>query len=443
MTMPSLINLRTFWREFAPLTSTVSLGSSLQQRGTSGASDIQRSAQRQYKPTKHGACRSQEWRRRAASATAGSSSLECTRGEKLQRHAERGVPDRSLSGACLKPNLFSSACAMQRKIHDARIPFPASMYAPSGVAAPPRARATPKVIRLLAATFNAGNAEPSADLSPWIPRNGEGYDVIVVGTQECTWSGKAHKSKKKDDGGDSSDEDLATPHVVSAGGVTSGNAATPSAAAVAGDVPSAVPSEAASVPHPASGSAPQPPATPLLLASPKAPQASLFAAAERGLAGGGVKGALAGVGSYLSGQPTLSASCDFFRVVSHHVGPDFTLVQSLLMWQIGIEVFVRNELYPFVSAVESGSEATGLLGLTPNKVRCAELDRDQTWTHFPDFPGWCRCCATHPRHVPLLHQQPPRRAHQARRAPKRKCGLRLPCVVLARCPFHAPFFCRR
>lgn len=244
------------------------------------------------------------------------------------------------------------------------------MYAPSGVAATPRARATSKVIRLLTATFNAGNAEPSADLSPWIPRNGEGYDVIVVGTQECTWSGKAHKSKKKDDGGDSSDEDVATPHMATAGGVTTGNAAMPSAAAVAGEAPSAVPSEeAASVPHPASGSAPQPPGLSSSLVSPKATQASLFAAAERGLAGGGVKGALAGVGSYLSGQPTLSASCDFFRVVSHHVGPDFKLVQSLLMWQIGIEVFVRNELYPSVSAVESGSEATGLLGLTPNKVR--------------------------------------------------------------------------
>lgn len=75
MMKPSLISLRTFWREFAPLTSPVSLGSSL--RG--GVADFSGAARdeprpRREKPTTHGACRHQGWRLRAASAAAGSSS---------------------------------------------------------------------------------------------------------------------------------------------------------------------------------------------------------------------------------------------------------------------------------------------------------------------------------------------------------------------------------
>ena len=37
------------------------------------------------------------------------------------------------------------------------------------------------------ATWNCGNARPPDDLSPWLPKASDGYDIIAIGSQECDY----------------------------------------------------------------------------------------------------------------------------------------------------------------------------------------------------------------------------------------------------------------
>jgi hypothetical protein len=47
-----------------------------------------------------------------------------------------------------------------------------------------------RALSVLACTWNCGNARPPRDLAPWLPAGGGGHDIIVVGLQECTYTGK-------------------------------------------------------------------------------------------------------------------------------------------------------------------------------------------------------------------------------------------------------------
>jgi hypothetical protein len=168
-------------------------------------------------------------------------------------------------------------------------------------------------VRLLCGTFNLGNAKPEDDLSPWIPKFGGDYDIIVIASQECTYS---EKSKKGDD-----DDEDETPIALEA------------------------------------------------THSSRSFLAGARATAAEGLSSGGLLGAISSTASFISGQAAVAASCDFFAIVQRHLGLDFTLLQSVLMWQTGILVFIRRSFLPLVTCVESGAEATGLLGVAPNKAR--------------------------------------------------------------------------
>jgi hypothetical protein len=56
------------------------------------------------------------------------------------------------------------------------------------------------------------------------------------------------------------------------------------------------------------------------------------------------------------------------RFPQNYLGDEFVMIHSALMWQIGLLVFVRHALLPAVTDVRHGVEATGLMGITPNKV---------------------------------------------------------------------------
>ena len=60
----------------------------------------------------------------------------------------------------------------------------------------------PVKLKLLVASWNVGNAKPPKLLDEWVPAGGKGYDVIVIGAQECTYS-------EKDDTCDEADPDEA------------------------------------------------------------------------------------------------------------------------------------------------------------------------------------------------------------------------------------------
>lgn len=222
-------------------------------------------------------------------------------------------------------------------------------------------------VRLLCATWNVGNAKPDSDLSPWIPPNGEGFDLIVVGCQECTWgAGRARRGAEAEDDDDPEDGAAiaARPGDTPTGADADDSRARPVGAPTADEI---LPPGA-----PASQSAPAPlaPTLPVGLESARSSRGIVTAATE-GFSGGGFLSAIANTASFITGQSAAAASCDFFGIVQRHVGAGFALAQSLLLWQTGVMVFVRRSLAPLISNIESGAEATGLLGVAPNKGGCA------------------------------------------------------------------------
>ena len=46
-------------------------------------------------------------------------------------------------------------------------------------------------LRVLVGTWNAGNAPPAEDLSTWLRNDGDEHELVVVGSQECTYSPRA------------------------------------------------------------------------------------------------------------------------------------------------------------------------------------------------------------------------------------------------------------
>jgi len=45
-------------------------------------------------------------------------------------------------------------------------------------------------LKIFIGSWNVGNAFPPDDLSPWLPKDGIGYDIIAVGVQECKYGTK-------------------------------------------------------------------------------------------------------------------------------------------------------------------------------------------------------------------------------------------------------------
>lgn len=249
--------------------------------------------------------------------------------------------------------------------------------------APPPAAAD-RVLKILAATWNVGNERPSRNFSPWIPTGGGDYDVIVVGSQECTFrERKGHGSMAALPlGGAASPSSPSSPRASSprhdAAHGEDGDLLDTGFGGGGDDVDSddaesdggvdgfGVAEGGASPGHRAGGddAAPRAPSSRRLGwlggSSSNSSNSSSSRRPRRGASSKSVPTA-----------PKVASDCRFFEMVKAHVGPGFVCVKSVLMWQIGLLVFVRAQHAPHVTAVESGSEATGLMGVTPNKGGCA------------------------------------------------------------------------
>lgn len=59
--------------------------------------------------------------------------------------------------------------------------------------------ASKRTCSLFVGSMNAGNAPPSIDLSPWIPKHGGGFDIIAIGMQEASYSGDAPEEPANED----------------------------------------------------------------------------------------------------------------------------------------------------------------------------------------------------------------------------------------------------
>jgi hypothetical protein len=63
--------------------------------------------------------------------------------------------------------------------------------------------------------MNVGMKAPPDDLEPWIPKGGGGYDLIVVGVQECSYRNRARLASDDGAGGETDDEDDDTSNRIS------------------------------------------------------------------------------------------------------------------------------------------------------------------------------------------------------------------------------------
>lgn len=238
----------------------------------------------------------------------------------------------------------------------------------SGPPPPPPSGEPP--LRVLTCSWNCGNA-PVADLSPWIPKGGLGYDVIAVGLMECTFTEKTAKKSKKlaESGGqsdkaneaeeDDDDAEGETPMVEEAQkeeqmldvlkGSTLGkksykniNIKDITVSSVFSAVTDAASSAAASV-------------------------TSKVQTLSDAVMNSGVQGAVSVLATDLSSMGT----CATMDVIKEHVGKGFECVVSMLMVQIGLLVFVRRkgDNCPVVDKTKifTHSEGTGAFGMAPNK----------------------------------------------------------------------------
>ena len=238
----------------------------------------------------------------------------------------------------------------------------------SGPPPPPPSGEPP--LRVLTCSWNCGNA-PVADLSPWIPKGGLGYDIIAVGLMECTFTEKTAKKSKKlaESGGqsdkaneaeeDDDDAEGETPMVEEAQkeeqmldvlkGSTLGkksykniNIKDITVSSVFSAVTDAASSAAASV-------------------------TSKVQTLSDAVMNSGVQGAVSVLATDLSSMGT----CATMDVIKEHVGKGFECVVSMLMVQIGLLVFVRRkgDNCPVVDKTKifTHSEGTGAFGMAPNK----------------------------------------------------------------------------
>ena len=254
----------------------------------------------------------------------------------------------------------------------------------------------PLPLRLRICTWNVGNAEPTT-LHPWIPTCSD-FDLLVVGVQESTFSahtatGNSTSPARSRSGStiakpgpppdDEEDDDLScSPHIEAAAAFLAERSPARLARDTA-DVPAAVDARGPSptgAPHEAHSSTAR--RNHALLAGATAFLTSLVAKQQQrdnittsssGAAamptgadppkaalrqGGGVLNRLF-EGSKVR-PPTYSSSA-LFSLVKSHLGSEWKEVRTLVMWQIGISVFVRKSIAHLITAVDSDCQATGAL----------------------------------------------------------------------------------
>ena len=165
-------------------------------------------------------------------------------------------------------------------------------------------------LRVLCATWNLGNAEPPSNLSPWIPLNGAGCDIIAVGLQECLYT---HTNLS----GEERDVDAAEIEHLSNSGRT------------LADLHNSVHGK---------------------------PNALLTGAEQLATA---LRESLGFFSLPMEG-------CPAFDLITRHVGPEFECAASALLWQTGLLVFTRRGRVS-ADSVHTAHFATGVLGIGANK----------------------------------------------------------------------------
>lgn len=64
----------------------------------------------------------------------------------------------------------------------------------------------------------------------------------------------------------------------------------------------------------------------------------------------------------------------------NHLGDGWQSVARVMLWEIGLFVWVRDTLAHDVQAVQTGKEATGLMSICPNKGGCVVSMRIRSTT---------------------------------------------------------------
>jgi len=237
------------------------------------------------------------------------------------------------------------------------------MSAPSPSAPSPSAP-----LRVLVGTFNVGNARPKEDFAPWLPRHGEGFDVIAVGVQESTYTSTHHEHGHDDD--DDDDEAAAAPGSSSAAAAAEHpehhHSAIGSLARRIGDAAAGAAGAVAHGVHEASHRT----LSEHLSHAQGAAQSAAHAAVSKGAAiardPASVTAAMGAAAAAAASHASVVAS-----MIKAHLGEEFECVVGLLMFQLGLLVFVRRAAALKVDEVETRCEGTGLMGIAPNKGGCA------------------------------------------------------------------------
>lgn len=254
-------------------------------------------------------------------------------------------------------------------------------------------------LKILTCTWNAGNARPPTNLDPWIPSKGGNYDIIVVGFQECTFKEKKKKesSHNNSNNNNSSSNLSSSPSVPSSPSRTNGNGngsdnedddeyrddddnehAPPKAdedvdlAALERQITGQAFKSSSSTGTAASSSSSSLEGTVITKEEEEAmeqrkhfPTAVARVVMAEAAARNKAEAEAKGSSTSSKVKPAIVNTCAAFENVKNFIGEQFTLVSSILMWQIGIMVFSRKGIP--VDDVETGTEATGLMGITPNK----------------------------------------------------------------------------
>jgi hypothetical protein len=227
-------------------------------------------------------------------------------------------------------------------------------------------------VRLLVGTWNVGNARPKEDFSPWLPRHGEGFDVIAVGLQESTYtSAGAHEEEEEDE----DDADDATPGSPSASASASAGAPEHHHSAL-DTLKAGVIGASRRIGHAAGAVAAgvQDAAHHSLSENLSRAQGAAQSVAQHAVhKGAALVRDPASVTAAMGAAAASAAShaSVVTAMVKAHLGEEFECVVGLLMFQLGLLVFVRRAAALRVDEVETRCEGTGLMGIAPNKGGCA------------------------------------------------------------------------
>jgi hypothetical protein len=211
-------------------------------------------------------------------------------------------------------------------------------------------------LTVLCCTWNCGNAAPPKDLSPWVPAGGGKFDIIVIALQECTFQ---EKKKKKSD----KVEEVAVVSPKGKGKAGKKEETKPTPAEeeeeeeegedeeATGDVEEGEDDLSAIALSVQGSKAGHPPPAPKAAAAASTSLGDLSAAMQ----------------SAASAAMAVLTTCAAFDNAVAFLGPSYTLITAKLMFQIGLMVFAKPSVAATISELEVTTEATGLLGITPNK----------------------------------------------------------------------------